>query len=79
MGLEAAAGKDKVAEILPSMGSEDFGAFGTTGVPVVFWILNASPYPDRAGPTNHSPLFTIGESEMRIGVRALTGAPDARQ
>ncbi|SOE06218.1 amidohydrolase [Variovorax sp. YR752] len=72
--LKAAAGKDKVSEILPSMGSEDFGAFGATGVPVVFWILNASPYPDRAGPTNHSPLFTIDESAMRIGVRALTSA-----
>ena len=72
--LKAAAGKDKVAEILPSMGSEDFGAFGGTGVPVVFWILNASPYPDRAGPTNHSPLFTVDESAMRIGVRALTSA-----
>ncbi len=39
---EGRGGQDKVAEILPSMGSEDFGAFGATGVPVVFWILNAS-------------------------------------
>jgi amidohydrolase len=56
------------------MGSEDFGALGSTGVPVVFWMLNASPMGDKDGPVNHSPLFQIDESAMRVGVRALTAA-----
>lgn len=67
----AAGGADQVTQMAPSMGSEDFGAFGSTGVPVVFWMLNASPLGDKAGPVNHSPLFQIDEAAMRVGVRAL--------
>ncbi|MDQ0608191.1 amidohydrolase [Variovorax sp. W1I1] len=70
----AAGGAAKVSQMPASMGSEDFGAFGSTGVPVVFWMLNASPMSDKAGPVNHSPLFQIDESAMRVGVRALTAA-----
>lgn len=69
--FDAAAGADKVRPMPASMGSEDFGAFGSTGVPVVFWMLNASPSGDKDGPVNHSPQFQIDEAAMQVGVRAL--------
>jgi len=59
---------------LPSMGSEDFGSFGGSGVPVVFWNLYASPFGDKSGAPNHSSEFVIDEKALRIGVRALTSA-----
>ena len=71
--LTDAAGAGKVGEIAPSMASEDFGAFGIGGLPVVFWFLNASPFPDRSGAPNHSSEFVIDEKAMRTGVRALVG------
>jgi amidohydrolase len=71
--LEAATGPGKAKEIRPTMGSEDFGSFGKN-IPVVFWILNASPFADRAGAPNHAPEFTIDETALRIGVRALVGS-----
>jgi amidohydrolase len=72
--LLAAAGEKKAYEIDPSMASEDFGSFGAGGVPVVFWRLMASPFPDRAGAPNHSPEFAIDEKALRIGTRALVSA-----
>ncbi|WP_253207142.1 M20 metallopeptidase family protein [Verticiella alkaliphila] len=76
--LKAAAGPDKATEMPPTMGSEDFGSFGSTGVPVVFWNLNASPNGDKPGAPNHSTDFAIDESALRIGTRALTGATIAQ-
>ena len=73
-GLESAAGAANVRERLPSMGSEDFGAFSSTGVPVAYWFLNASPNGDKPGAPNHSPQFVIDEGAMRIGTRALASA-----
>lgn len=70
----AAGGADKAKEVLPSMGSEDFGSFGGSGVPVVFWNLYASPFGDKSGAPNHSSEFVIDEKALRIGVRALTSA-----
>ena len=71
--LEAATGPGKAKEMRPLMGSEDFGAFGKN-VPVVFWMLNASPFADRPGAPNHAPEFAIDEKAMRVGVRALVGS-----
>ncbi len=68
--LERATGPGKVREIPPVMGSEDFGAF-STAAPTFFWFLNASPYVDRNGAPNHSPLFMIDEKYMKTGVKAL--------
>lgn len=68
--LEQTVGKAMVAEVPPVMASEDFGAYSSK-VPGVFWFLNASPFPDRAGPSNHSPLFAIDEQYMKAGVKAL--------
>lgn len=72
--LTAAAGDSKATEVDPTMASEDFGSFGDGGVPVIFWRLSASPFPDRAGAPNHSPEFVIDESALRIGTRALVSA-----
>ena len=70
--LERAAGKGMVNEIPPILASEDFGAYSTKA-PSFFWFLNATPYADRAGPPNHSPLFMIDEKYMKTGVRAMVG------
>lgn len=70
--LQAAAG-GAASEIPPLMSSEDFGALAKN-IPGVFWRLNASPYPDRLGPPNHSPEFMIDEKALRVGVRALVGS-----
>ena len=51
-------------------GAEDF-AFFAKEVPGVFFILGAAPQ-DRDPAPNHSPLFTIDEDAMRVGVRAMT-------
>lgn len=70
--LERAAGPGKVAEVAPILASEDFGSFGA-GIPTVYWTLRASPLGDKPGAPNHSPLFVIDESAMKVGVRALLG------
>ncbi len=72
--LHTAAGEANVREQLPSMGSEDFGAFGSTGIPVAFWFLHASPNGDKRGAPNHSPEFVIDEGAMKVGTRALSSA-----
>ena len=61
---------DRVMEIQPVLGSEDFGAF-TQSAPGFFWFLSAPPQDDKAGAPNHSPLFMIGEKHMKTGVKAL--------
>jgi amidohydrolase len=71
--LEEAAGAGKVVETPPILAAEDFGAYGA-GIPTVYWFLAASPLGDRPGPPNHSPFFTIDESVLKIGVRAMVGA-----
>lgn len=68
--LERAAGKGAVREIPAVTGSEDFGAF-TSAAPGFFWFLTASPYADRPGAPNHSPLFMIDEKFLKTGVKAL--------
>ena len=70
----AAGGAGRVIEIPPILAAEDFGAYGQGGIPTFYWFLAASPFPDRRGPPNHSPQFTIDEGALRIGTRALVGA-----
>lgn len=82
-------GADRVREIEPIMGSEDFPEFGReSGVPYVFWALGGVD-PDHyrqaaaAGaidklPTNHSPLFApSARLTLDTGVRALVSASRA--
>lgn len=80
-------GENKVTEIEPKMGSEDFGRFGAAAdVPSVFWFLgstddeifNAAESSGRLTediPGNHSPRFapTVA-STLAAGVRTLAGA-----
>ena len=72
--LERAAGPGKAFEVPPILASEDFGAYGAGGIPVAYWFLAASPFADRRGPPNHSPLFSVDERALKVGVRALVGA-----
>ena len=70
--LNKAAGIEKVKVVEPRMGSEDFGAYTKNGsIPAFFWFLNASPFSDKPGAPNHSPLFDIDESAMKVGVAAF--------
>lgn len=72
--LSLAAGPDKLLQIQPLMGSEDFGSYGTTGIPVVFWMLRASPFAGKDGAPNHSPEFAIDEQALKVGARALVAS-----
>jgi amidohydrolase len=64
---------DNTQEADPSMGSEDFGLFGTAaGVPSVFWLIAGSA---EDAPGNHSALFApLIEPTLRAGVRAMVSA-----
>jgi amidohydrolase len=68
-----AAALDRTREIEPSMGSEDFGIFGTAaGVPSFFWGLGCAP-DGSAG--NHTPRFAPQiEPTLSAGVNALVAA-----
>lgn len=66
----ATGGNERVIEIPPVLGAEDFGAYSQRA-PTFFWFLNAPPQDDKSGAPNHSPLFMVGEKHMKTGVKAL--------
>lgn len=79
-------GADRLVEIAPVMGSEDFGHLGAAvGAPSVYWGFGGGD-PDRYAhaeregttaelPVNHSPLFApVVEPTLRVGVSALVVA-----
>lgn len=66
--LESAAG-GQIKVVPPQLGSEDFGAY-TSKAPGFYWAFNAPPYTDRTPPPNHSPLFSIDEKYLKLGVEA---------
>ncbi|AMY09456.1 putative hydrolase YxeP [Luteitalea pratensis] len=68
--LERAAGAGRVLEMPPGLAADDFAAFAAAA-PGFYWFLNASPYADRAGAPNHSPLFAVDEQYLKTGVKAL--------
>lgn len=70
--LAAELGEDKVVEIPPAMGSEDFGALGDEiGVPYVYWFFGGFIPGDTPPPVNHSPHFLPDyELSLATGVRA---------
>jgi amidohydrolase len=70
--LERAAGADKVKDMLPVMGSEDFSHF-TRVIPglYVFLGINKPGVGAGAAAENHSPLFYVNEDALPVGVRAL--------
>jgi amidohydrolase len=70
--LERVAGSDHVTLPLPWTGAEDFSLYQEQ-VPGVFFFLGIVPSgvdPKDAAP-NHSARFTVDESALGIGVRAL--------
>ncbi len=72
--LEHAAGRDRVVLMPPFTVGEDF-AFYQERVPGLFFFLGISAPgadPARAAP-NHSPYFTVDDSALVVGVRALAG------
>ncbi len=65
-------GEDRVKEIRPVMGAEDFSILANV-VPGMFFFLGITP-PDedaREAPANHSPLFHIHEPALKYGVRSM--------
>jgi hippurate hydrolase len=81
-----ALGEDRVIEVPPVMGGEDFSQYGRTeeDVPsVIFWVgaVNPEVYAASLGegadplPSLHSPLFAPDpEPTLRTGVEAMTAA-----
>jgi len=58
----------------PSLGGEDFYAFGSTGLPVSMFQLGvAEPAAGRGAP-NHSPDFDVDESALPAGVAVFAEA-----
>ena len=80
--VRKAVGDDKVEESEPSMGGEDFGAYGRAGVPILMMSVGAvnqdrmDKYKEAGGaPSLHSPLFYPDIKEtMSTGITALTSA-----
>jgi amidohydrolase len=71
--LQHAAGADKVKDMLPVMGSEDFSHY-TREIPglYVFLGINKAGVAPGDAAENHSPLFFVNEDALPVGVRALT-------
>jgi amidohydrolase len=75
-------GKEAVEESEPSMGGEDFGAYGRAGVPILMIAVGAvdqarlDKYAKEGGlPSLHSPLFYPDiDGTLTTGVRTLTAA-----
>lgn len=76
-------GKEKVHEIGPVMGGEDFGRFGREGVPIFFYFMGTLPpeqieAAQKGGPplpSLHSELFLpVMEPSIRTGVLTMTTA-----
>ncbi len=76
-------GKDKVHDMGPVMGGEDFGLYGREGIPIFFYFLGTVA-PERfaqakqGGPTLpslHSDLYyPVPEPSIRTGVLSMTSA-----
>jgi hippurate hydrolase len=80
--VRKAVGKENVEEAEPTMGGEDFGAFGRAGVPILMMSVGAVPrermdkYQAEGGaPSLHSPKFYPDiEPTMTTGITALVSA-----
>jgi amidohydrolase len=65
-------GSERVREIRPVMGAEDFSILAKA-VPGMFFFLGITPPEEDplTAPANHSPLFHVHEPALKYGVRAL--------
>lgn len=72
--LRRAAGQDRLAEISPVLGGEDF-AFYQQKVQGLFFYVGVRPKGISAAEAapNHSPKFFVDESGLGLGLRALAG------
>jgi amidohydrolase len=72
--LQRVAGRDKVQEIPPVTGGEDFSRFQQK-VPGLFVFLGVTPAERdwRTAAPNHSPLFFADERALPTGVRTMAG------
>jgi amidohydrolase len=57
-----------IAERYPTMGGEDFYAFGSTGLPVSMFLLGTANPERGIIASNHSPDFDIDEDALPAGV-----------
>ena len=71
--LEAVAGADRVHEVKPETGGEDFG-FIAERVPGLYIGLGGRPSAtaEADAPAHHTPDFFVDDSGLDVGVRALT-------
>jgi len=67
-----AAGEERVRQVPPWTGAEDFSYYARE-VPGVFLFLGGRPAEVPAGeaPANHSPHFFVDEGALKVGVRTL--------
>jgi amidohydrolase len=83
--LERVAGAERVVEVPPETVAEDFAWYQQRVPGLFFWLGVRDPdvAAEQAAP-NHSPLFTVDERALPLGVRAMAGvaidflAPDPR-
>ena len=71
--LQWAAGADKVREIAPITGAEDFSYY-VANIPGMFVFLgvNAPGVSREDAASNHSPLFYVNEDALLTGVRTMS-------
>jgi amidohydrolase len=71
--LERVLGANNVETPLPRTGAEDFGHYASRIPGFLFWLGIRPPRvsAEDAAP-NHSPRFTVDESALALGVRALS-------
>lgn len=68
----AVAGDDALVwEPHPSLGAEDFFAFGQTGVPVCMFQLGVASPEEGIDAPHHSPWFDIQEDALPLGVAVM--------
>jgi len=70
--LKAVVGADNVIEPPLQMGAEDFSFFAQQAPAMFFFVGATAPGIDPAtAPSNHSPKFSLDESSLDLGLRAL--------
>lgn len=77
--LRAELGDDRVVEVPPAMGSEDFGWLADSiGVPCVFWFFGGFAAENTAPPVNHSPFF-LPDMEPTLSTAVRAGVATLQQ
>jgi amidohydrolase len=70
--LKRVAGPDRLMRGLPRTGAEDFSFFSRETPGLYIWLGARSPdVAEQDAAPNHSPLFTVDERALVLGVRAM--------